>query len=141
MEPENFFSDGHYLLGDSAYKLSLQMLTPYKNPAATIPENARFNYQFSQARVKIEHVMGLLKSRWSNLRGIRIQINKQNDLVRINRWIKCTFILHNITTNTGDVWNNIDAVDDGSEDVGNGPYNVPRTAHQFREDLKRKLNS
>ncbi len=72
--PELFFGPGQYLLGDSAYTLSLRMLVPYRNPHAQIEENAAFNLRFSSARVKIEHVMGLLKNRWASLRGLRTQV-------------------------------------------------------------------
>lgn len=64
LEPHRFFSDNQFLLGDSGYTASRHMLTPYRNPAAQINENAEFNLEFSRARVLVEHAIGLLKSRY-----------------------------------------------------------------------------
>jgi hypothetical protein len=108
--PELFFADGEFILGDSAYVLSQYMLMPYTGEDASSRENVEFNQVFSGARVIIEHVMGLLKGRWSSLRGIRIQIKTKADFVRVNRWILCCLILHNIVLFCNDQWE-LDAED------------------------------
>lgn len=86
--PDRFFSDDEYIMGDSAYQLSKRMLCPYKVHDLTTEDNQLFNIYFSKLRVTIEHVMGLLKSRWSSLRGIRTQFRKKEDLKFINSWIR-----------------------------------------------------
>lgn len=53
-------------MGDSAYGSSQYMLVPYSGQIADTPDNVKFNERFSAGRVIIEHVMGLLKSRWSS---------------------------------------------------------------------------
>ena len=101
---EHYFSDHEFLLGDSGYTASLRMLTPYRNPQAQIEENAEFNLIFSSARVVVEHVMGLLKSRWSFLRGIRTQFRETKDLEDINSQIVAAVVLHNIVMLRKDLW-------------------------------------
>ena len=75
-------------MGDSAYPLSKRMLSPYKAHGVVSNENIEFNLHFSGVRVVIEHVMGLLKARWSSLRGVRMQFRKKADLKEINNWIR-----------------------------------------------------
>ena len=88
MHPEIFFSEDEYIMGDSAYPLSKHMLCPYKAHGDIPNDNLAFNLHFSGVRVIIEHVMGLLKARWSSLRGIRMQFRKKSDLKDINNWIR-----------------------------------------------------
>lgn len=64
-------------------------------------------------RVVIEHVNGILKSRFSCLRGIRTQIRKPKDLKIILDMIAAIFTLHNILIECNDVW----ALDDQLEDL------------------------
>ena len=82
--PENYFSSNEFLLADAGFALKLFCLTPYRNPAATLPENEMFNFYFSSARTIIEHVNGILKNRFSSLRGIRTQVKTKEDFVAIN---------------------------------------------------------
>ncbi len=105
---EQFFSPREYLIGDSAYILSDKMVVPYKGKKATIPENILFNERFSKARVVIEHVMGMLKCRFSSLKGIRSPLANANGLEKINRWVVCIMILHNITLVNTDNWDEED---------------------------------
>ena len=78
------------------------MLTPYTGANSEILANKRFNEVFSSGRVIIEHVMGLLKSRWSSLRAIRTQIRTKFDFKSISEWIVCCIILHNIANSFND---------------------------------------
>lgn len=48
--------------------------------------------------------MGLLKGRFSSLRGIRIQVKTKKDFAKVNRWILACLILHNIVTFCNDPW-------------------------------------
>jgi hypothetical protein len=99
-----FFSLGEFLLADSGYGATCFICTPYRQPAASLDYNKVFNELFSRARVVIEHVNGILKGRFSSLRGIRIQIKeKQQDrFKKINEWILVCLILHNMLIDFGD---------------------------------------
>ena len=101
-QPERYFSEYEYVIGDVAYSLSPNCMCPYKLPAANIQENADFNIALSRGRVGVEHVFGLLKNRFMSLKGIPIQVTKLGDFERINRWIKTCCILHNLIMLYGD---------------------------------------
>ena len=64
--PEKYFSNGEYLIADCGYALGPNTIVPYRSPGGNQLE---FNRKFSSARIIVEHVMGLLKGRWSSLRG------------------------------------------------------------------------
>ncbi len=75
---EVHFSPQQFLLADAGYTLSNYVCTPYRQPMASNPIPELFNKLFSSARTLIEHTNGILKARWSSLRGIRTQIKKVN---------------------------------------------------------------
>ena len=83
-------------MADAGYALKYYICTPYRKPAALLPENEIFNVLFSTARVKIEHVNGILKARFTSLKGLRIQVKQLDDFVRVNEWIVVCIILYNI---------------------------------------------
>ncbi len=102
--PEKYLSEDQYLLGDSGYVLSKKLLTPYKAPEANHAENKTFNELFSSARVIIVHTIGILKNRWSSLRGIRTQVKSKDDFKFVNQWIVACLVLHNWTIRLQDLW-------------------------------------
>ena len=58
---------GSFMLGDKAYALTDQMMTPHKN-WGHLPRHAkRFNKIHSQTRVVVESAFGALKGRWRRL--------------------------------------------------------------------------
>ena len=60
-----------------------------------------FNEFFSSARVIIEHVNGILKGRFSSLRGIRTQIKTEKDFKIVNTHVLVCLILHNLLMDFG----------------------------------------
>jgi hypothetical protein len=102
--PADFFSNGEFLLADAGYSGSWWCCTPYRNPQAQLPINSEFNELFSSARVKIEHVNGILKGRFSSLKGLRIQVKKAKHFEDVNRWIVVCIILHNLLLSFEDAW-------------------------------------
>jgi len=73
------------------------ILVPYdRAPGQTLPRaKETWNYHLSRCRMAIEHTFGLLKGRFSSLKGLPIQIDTKSDLARANIWIQCCVILHN----------------------------------------------
>ncbi len=78
---EGYFSGLEFLIGDSGYTLSKRMLIPYIGQAALKDDNARFNEYISSMRVVIEHTNGILKNRWSSLKGIRTQLKNTSEIM------------------------------------------------------------
>jgi hypothetical protein len=110
------------------------MLTPFSNPAAEVPENALFNFEFSKARVIVEHTIGVLKSRWSSLRGIRTQVKKEEDFSNILKKIVVTFILHNICIDRNDDWINEHNSDDYTD-----PNEIVAPQIQTEDELRQRM--
>jgi len=131
-DPDSYFSTNQYLLGDLAYSLGKHMLTPYTSPNDILPGNPEFNAKFSSARVIIEHVMGILKSRWAALKNIRVQVKKKIDFAIVNKWIVAIFVLHNMTILLHDPWDEEDG-DQRNGDLENGAGGVE---HQSGVDLR-----
>ena len=89
LNPGNYLDAGQYILGDSGYRLLGWILIPYGGVDLDSHENSEFNAWISSLRVVIEHVNGILKSRWSSLNGIRIQIKVKEHLKNVIEWIQC----------------------------------------------------
>lgn len=93
---KNQFAAGqeNYLFGDSGYPLEPWLLTPFNNPQEGEPE-AHFNNEFCMVRIKIEHTIGILKSRFRCLLGHRaLHYNP----LRAAKIIYSCGILHNIAS-------------------------------------------
>lgn len=90
-------STGQYLLADGGYRVMRHVIVPYdRQPGQTLPKpKETWNYHLSHCRMAIEHTFGLLKGRFSSLKGLALQIDTKSDLVRANVWIQCCVILHN----------------------------------------------
>ena len=86
--PDQFFSGGEYILADSAYTNTTNVICSYKKPAALLEENEHFNYRHSQIRIKVEHCNGMLKGRFQSLKGLRGALNNSDDHRKIVYWIR-----------------------------------------------------
>jgi hypothetical protein len=139
--PGNFMSENQYLLGDSGYTATARMLTPYRNPIAELKENAIFNLCFSRARVIVEHTIGILKSRWSSLRGIRTQFRTAKDLEYINSQIVAIFVLHNIAISKNDDWRFDWGIDDLIPPGETIDLNHVQNGDDLREEIKQYVLS
>jgi len=80
---------GFYMVGDAAYPLSNELLTPY--PGKLLPRDKdAYNFYLSQLRVKIEQAFGILVGQWGILwRPLRYHF------VGRGKIIKALFHLHN----------------------------------------------
>jgi len=75
---KEYFTEGEYMIGDSAYVMSETVVVPFKrNQGHLSKSQSRFNKHISRYRVIVEHTIGLLKGRFQSLRGIRIIVDKQ----------------------------------------------------------------
>ena len=55
---------GTYILGDNAYQVSENILTPFSGSQKDNIWNDSFNFHLSQLRIKIEQTFGIFNSRW-----------------------------------------------------------------------------
>ena len=77
--PRRYFSLREYLLGDKGMLASVYVLLPHKGPSAAETDNKNVNYQHARRRIIYEHVIGLLKGRWSSLRELRLPCGTSRD--------------------------------------------------------------
>ncbi|KAE9355365.1 hypothetical protein PR003_g2898 [Phytophthora rubi] len=101
-----FFSEGQYLLADSAYPAdkTYNTLDPAYKKYQAGTDNEAFNTCVAHVRVVNEHTIGVLKSRWSSLRELRVQIKIKEDIERVLRWINACVVLHNLPIEIADDW-------------------------------------
>ncbi|KAI7954796.1 hypothetical protein MJO28_005196, partial [Puccinia striiformis f. sp. tritici] len=95
--PTDYFSEGQYLLADSAF-LPMENVVPAYRRQRHQPltdEQNDFNRHLSGMRVAIENCIGLWKNRFQSLRGLRLRIANKQDMVRATAWIMACAVLHN----------------------------------------------
>ena len=103
-----------YLLGDSGYALHPFVLTPFRRPQVLKSKKCEdFNKVHSSARVAVENTIGVLKGKWRILKNIPIQINCNEDVMKIDEMVSVCALLHNflITENdnfAGDFFEDVD---------------------------------
>jgi hypothetical protein len=157
--PEDYFSPGQWVMGDSAFKQTDYFVSPYKRSRGVglLPRaKKRFNKHFSRMRVTIEHAFGMLKMRFQSLKSLRSQIDTEIDLHRSLNWIRSCVILHNFLGNqrVDDFWDDLSlphlygvfermaaenreafaGFDGGGEDGGGGSDRKRRFIHMYAEN-------
>ena len=55
---------GHYMVGDAAYDLTDQLLTPFVGSQGSHPDRDAFNFYSSQLRIRIEMADGRMVNKW-----------------------------------------------------------------------------
>ena len=99
LNPQNYFSEHEFNIGDSAFSNSPFMVASFKKQHGEelSEEHEKFNKLLSKVRMRSEHTIGILKGRFPWLRSIRMKItNKKKSLRRILRLVEATIILHNM---------------------------------------------
>jgi hypothetical protein len=110
--PEQFFSPGEYLIGDSAYTVTKRMIAPYKKPRATRDECKEFNATLSSRRIAIEHVFGLLKARFPSITAVSTRIKDDKSHQAVVNWFEAACVLHNFLLDADDMeWDESEDLD------------------------------
>lgn len=95
--PLKYFSSGEFIIGDSAYALTENVIVPYKRGIQGLPADKKaFNRHISSHRVGVENTIGLLKGRFQSLKGLRIRISIESGHAKACSWVHACVILHNI---------------------------------------------
>lgn len=81
-----FFEGDEYLLADSAYVSTEQIVPAYKKPVngQLARDDTAFNNLHANLRVRIEHCIGILKSRFQSLKGIRLLVTDDISVGKIS---------------------------------------------------------
>lgn len=90
--PLNVFPDNtSHILGDSAYKCSNYVITPYRDDGNLSRKERQFNYKHSSTKACIEECFSLLKGRFRVLKYINVY-----NIKMIPKIITACCVLHNI---------------------------------------------
>lgn len=106
VQPEDYFKDDEYLLGDSAYTVINRMVCPYKTPYPS-PVHDVLNSTMSSQRIAIEHGFGILKARFPSITNISSQIQGKESHQAVVDWFLGACILQNFLPDANDrEWDN-----------------------------------
>ncbi|XP_039307618.1 putative nuclease HARBI1 isoform X2 [Solenopsis invicta] len=94
---ERYFPQRSHLLADSAYPLSYNMLTPYRDNGHLNAIQHNYNTKLSKTRVIIERTFGILKERFRKLKYVYMY---NTDMISLDILACC--ILHNICIDNED---------------------------------------
>lgn len=89
--PDELFYNNMHLLGDSAYPLSNNLMTPFRDNGQLTVRQKRMNRKLSSNRICIEHTFGLLKTRFRILKFVNVY-----NTIDIPKIILGCCILHNL---------------------------------------------
>ncbi|ODN05798.1 putative nuclease HARBI1 [Orchesella cincta] len=94
----NYFDEGEWIAGDSAYANTKFLVTPFKSNTAGVDDQRRkqFNRYFSGFRVNIECCFGSLKEIFQSLKGLRVRVDKKNGHRLACNWITACCVLYNM---------------------------------------------
>lgn len=108
-----YFTGCQWLVGDSAYKLTTTVITPYRSNSTqgSLIERNTFNRRLSKYRVRIENCFGLLKERFCSLKELKIALRNRNSNRLASHWILVCCILHNIIRSNSTDNNTLDVTD------------------------------
>jgi len=106
-QSHRYFSDTQYIVGDSAYELSVRLMRGFTTTQGDIVREL-FNRVLNGLRVGVEHAFGLLKSRWMSLKEVPLQLNREADVDRLILWIGACCTLHNFIISIDRIDDNID---------------------------------
>lgn len=110
LTPELYFTVNEYILGDSAYKLSNSVITPFRSNARGLGTSAnwkKFNKRLSKYRVRVENTIGAMKERFESLKDLRVSIHDNDSSQFACDWILVCGILNNFIVEQKD---NADAI-------------------------------
>lgn len=142
LNPDNFFTESQYLLGDSAFTNSRIVISSYKKVAGRILSQGQiwFNDLLAKPRSGVEDVIGIWKGRFPFLRNIRIKIKNRRCMVRLIRRVKASIILHNVLVKApiDDDWLN-DEEDEEDDVDGEAMFRNNAVAHR-REEVHNYLH-
>lgn len=101
----------YHIIGDSAYPLLPNLLTPFKDRGMLTRNQLNYNTKLSSNRMVIEHCNGLLKQKWRQLYHIKFR-----NIRTIVNFIRACCVLHNLSIN-----DHFELIHEELEDIDEGP--------------------
>lgn len=100
--PANLFDDEQYVLGDSGFYCTNEIVPMYRRKANSqlSEEETEFNDHVARARVLVEHAFGILKQRWLMLTDMHLLLSDQVHLSFAYGIIRAAVVLHNLFVDT-----------------------------------------
>lgn len=87
-----------HLIGDSAYPLMLNLMTPFRDNGHLPAAHITYNTKLSSIRSIIERAFGLLKIKWRRLKYLDV-----SDMDLANKMIASACMLHNFLLDHGEI--------------------------------------
>ena len=116
VSPDLFFQHGEYILADSGYTSTANVVSCFKKPplASLNQEKEQFNKILASTRVVNEHCIGMLKGRFQCLKRLRVVIRDKHHHKRAVYYIRTCVVLHNFLLNDyyDEDWNEDEDVND-----------------------------
>lgn len=122
--------DHYHLLGDGAYSVATNLLTPYRIYNNVLnPVKQNFNDCLASPRVKIENAFGLLKGRFRQLDRIDF-----HTVLKDSKFIICCCVLHNLCMECDDFLSGLDDNLGAHIDETNDPFVVSKPDGERKRD-------
>jgi hypothetical protein len=99
--------------------------------------NAEFNFCIAKSRVWNEHTIGILKGRWASLQHLRLALKSKKYMKQIIRWINACIILHNLLSQLGNAWDDLDD-DVNNAEQPSGLESASDSAEDLRDQVQEK---
>lgn len=97
-DQENPLLQHEYLIGDCAYPLMLNLMTPFRDNGHLPAAHIRYNTRLSSIRSIIERAFGLLKVKFRRLKYLDISHVEFGNAI-----IAATIMLHNFIIDNGEI--------------------------------------
>ncbi|XP_043485209.1 putative nuclease HARBI1 [Leptopilina heterotoma] len=140
LHSDDYFPNQCHILGDKAYKLNFNMLTPYKNFGNMPRVQVFYNLLHARTRQIIERAFALLVCRFRRLKYLYLQNVLYASLI-----ILTCCILHNICISFNDIIEDYEIVHDNDNcevqfDNDDSIVEVPqRNENRFHPEIKRNI--
>ena len=121
---QDYFSNGEYLLGDSAYSSCSVIIQSFKKSPGTGSLDKYkqfFNERLAKPRVTSEHCIGILKNRFPCLKCSNVSINGKRGVQKLMRIFGACAVLHNLLI-------------DVEDDIPEAWYKEVDSGHYWTED-------
>lgn len=115
-----------HIIGDSAYPLMMNVMTPFRDTGYLTNAQSRYNIKLSSIRSVIERTFGLLKGKFRRLKYMDI-----TDFNLGKKMIAAACVLHNF------IQDNIDYndIDDGVEEIERAQNNAENVENKERPQM------